>query len=305
MNSMGTTRVGNAGSKYSGQCNYTSGDALQQFKSAMLDTLGYAPESIIGDGNLHRTKDNNGKNNGAYVLHLDGRAAGYFQDFKQGIKVRWKLEGDFKPLTQAERQAFAFERQRQADERQTEETNRHNKAVEKAAYFRSRSTPVINHQYLINKGVNPHNVRCYRGSLVIPLYDENGVLVSLQFIGDDGTKRMMKGGKAQGSWCSIGKLEPGGVILVCEGWATGSSLYDATGHFTIVAFSAGNLKAVAELTRKHHQNSEIIICGDNDLSGVGQKAAKAAALAVGGKYILPATVGHDWNDSLNMEVCHE
>jgi putative DNA primase/helicase len=65
--------------------------------------------------------------------------------------------------------------------------------------------------------VKPYAVRCYRSSLVIPLYDENGVLVSLQFIGDDGTKRMMKDGKAQGSCCfigDIGDLQPGGTILI-------------------------------------------------------------------------------------------
>jgi len=138
------------------------------------------------------------------------------------------------------------------------------------------------------------------GSLVIPLYDENGVLVSLQFIGDDGTKRMMKDGKAQGSCCfigDIGDLQSGDTILIAEGWATGASLYEATGHFTIVAFSAGNLTAIAIQTRKYHPANEIIICGDNDASGVGQKAAREAALAINGRYILPPTLG-DFNDHL-------
>ena len=116
---------------------------------------------------------------------------------------------------------------------------------------------------------------------------------------------MMKGGKAQGSCCFIGDsidLTPRDTILICEGWATGASLFEATGHFTIVAFSAGNLTAVALSTRKHHQANEIMICGDNDASGVGQIAARAAALAINGKYILPDTVGQDFNDSINMEV---
>ena len=278
--------------------------AIEHFKNAMRDAGINPPETIIGDDNLHRFKID-GKLNGAYVLHLDGRAAGYFQDFKQGIKQNWKLEGNFKHLTDAERRAFAIERQRQADERQAEETARHNEAVKKAAYIWSRSTPVAQHQYTTKKGVKLHAVRCYRGSLVIPLFDENGVIVSLQFIGDDGTKRMMKGGKAQGACCFIGDMQPGGIILICEGWATGASLYETTGHFTIVAFSAGNLKAVAEQARKRHQGNEIIICGDNDESGTGQKAARSAALAVGGKYILPAQIGHDWNDSLNMGACNE
>ena len=129
------------------------------------------------------------------------------------------------------------------------------------------------------------------------------MLVSLQFIGDYGSKRMMKDGKAQGSCCFIGGSKPNGkTILICEGWATGASLYEATGHFTIVAFSAGNLKAVAMQSRKYNPDAEIIICGDNDPNGVGNKAAREAALAIGGKYVLPATPGQDWNDVINKET---
>lgn len=277
---------------------------IEQFKNAMLDNFITPPETIIGDGQLHRFKIDD-KLSGAYVLHTDRCAAGYFQDFKQGIKIRWKMAGTFKKLTDAERQAFAIERQRQDEQRKAEEKTRHDAAIQRAAYIWERSTPVINHQYLTKKNVQAHNVRCYRGALVVPLYNETGLLVSIQFIGDDGTKRMMKGGKAQGSCCFIGDaidLTRDSIILIVEGWATGASLYEATGHFTIVAFSAGNLTAVAIQIRKHHQTNEIIICGDNDASGVGQLAARSAALAIAGKYILPATEGHDWNDSLNVEV---
>jgi putative DNA primase/helicase len=275
---------------------------MNQFKNAMYDRIGYAPETIIGDGYLHRVKDESGKLNGAYVLHLDGRAAGYFEDFKQGIKERWKMDGDIEPPTAAERKAFAIDRQRKQAERETEEKGRHDKAIRKAAFIWSRSTPAINHPYLVKKRIKPHTARFYRGSLIIPLYDENGLLVSLQFIGDDGSKRMMKGGKAQGSSSPIGDSLKTDIILICEGWATGASLHEATGHLTLVAFSAGNLKAIAAQTRKKYLESEIIICGDNDLSGVGQKAAREAALICGGKYILPATIGHDWNDVLPIEV---
>ena len=276
--------------------------AIEHFKNAIQHKGITPPSIIIGDGNRHRFHvegDKRGSLNGWYRLHLDGRAAGSFGDWKQGIKERWKLEGNCKRLTDAERHAFAIDRQRQADVRQTEETNRHNEAIKKAAYIWSRSTPVTQHQYTTKKGVRLHAVRCYRGSLVIPLYDESGVIVSLQFIGDDGTKRMMKGGKAQGSCCFIGDMQSGDIILVCEGWATGASLYEATGHFTIVAFSAGNLKAIARQARKHYPGSEILICGDNDLNGVGNKAAQEAAVAIGGKCILPATPGQDFNDELN------
>ncbi|MGZ8946420.1 MAG: hypothetical protein ACXW1W_13475, partial [Methylococcaceae bacterium] len=84
----------------------------QQFKIAMLAAGIDAPEDIISDGCLHRFKIN-GKLDGAYVLHETGRAAGYFQDFKQNIKVTWKSTGDFTPLSPAEKQDFAIEVHRQ------------------------------------------------------------------------------------------------------------------------------------------------------------------------------------------------
>ncbi|WP_262965385.1 hypothetical protein [Methylobacter psychrophilus] len=170
-------------------------NSIEPFKNAMLDSIGAEPETIIGDGKLHRFKID-GKLTGWYSLHLDGKAAAAFGDWKQGIKERWKMAGTFKKLTDAEKQAFAIERQRQNEQRKAEEKTRHVTAIQKAAYVWERSTPVVNHQYLTKKNVQAHNVRCYRGALVVPLYNEIGLLVSIQFIGDDGTKRMMKGGKA-------------------------------------------------------------------------------------------------------------
>ncbi|WP_262967167.1 toprim domain-containing protein [Methylobacter psychrophilus] len=277
---------------------------IEQFKNAMLDNFINPPETVIGDGQLHRFKIE-GKLNGAYVLHTDGRAAGYFEDFKQGIKIRWKLAGDFKPLTDAEKKAFAIERQRQSEQRKIEEKTRHDNATQKAAHIWNKATPAINHPYLIKKAVQPYTTRIYKGALVVPLYAENSELVSLQFIADDGSKRMMKGGKAQGSCCYIGnvtKITHDSIILICEGWATGASLYETTGYVTVVAFSSGNLTAVAGHIRKQYPDNEIIVCGDNDESGVGQQAAINAALAINGSYVVPPDIG-DFNDySLSLQV---
>jgi len=66
-----------------------------------------------------------------------------------------------------------------------------------------------------------------------------------------------------------------------------------------VAFNAGNLEPVAKRIRALYSNHELIICGDNDESGAGQKAARAAALAVGGRYLVPPIVGTDFNDTIN------
>lgn len=274
----------------------------QQFKTAMLDAGIEAPDVIICDGQLHRFKID-GKLNGAYVLHMDGRPAGYFEDFKQGIKASWKLTGDFTPLSPAEKQDLAIEYHRQNLIKQAAKEHRHDEAVKKAGRIWSRSRPVINHPYLDKKQVKAHSLRVNFHSLVVPLYDKNGLLVSLQFINADGSKRMMKDGTAKGSCCFLGAvpdLDYDSPILICEGWATGASLHESTGYFTVIAFSANNLNAVARQTRNTHQTKDIIICGDNDASGVGQAAAEAAALFIGCRFIIPDQVGQDFNDMINM-----
>lgn len=286
--------------------NHTHADSVQQFKCAMLSSIGYAPEIIIGDGGLYRIKDSNGKLNGAYTLHLDGRPAGYFEDFKQGIKENWKADGKFQPLSDFQRRAFAIERQRQDAERQAEEVAKHNAAADKARYIWATATPITErskHNYLVIKHILPHGLRLGRSNtLVVPIYDESKALVNLQFISETGGKRFLSGGKKKGCFSVIGKPDGISPILIGEGFSTCASLHESTGNFTVIAMDAGNLEPVALVIRKLYPPAEIIVCGDNDESGVGQKAAKAAALAVGGKFILPATVGHDWNDALNMET---
>jgi putative DNA primase/helicase len=127
-------------------------------------------------------------------------------------------------------------------------------------------------------------------------------LASLQFIDKSGNKKMLSGGKLKGSSCNIGTYQSGNPVLIAEGFATGASLFESTGYLTVIAFSAGNLKQVAVDTRSLYSTGDIIICGDNDVSGVGQIAAREAALAIGGKYIIPELVGCDFNDVLNREV---
>ncbi len=275
----------------------------EQFKNAIHDALGYSPEFIIADKQLHRFKDDSGKLNGAYVLHTDGRRpAGYYQDFKQGIKENWKTDGDFIPLSAFQRQVFKAQCWAQEIERQQAEVAKHRAAAAKAVYIRNSATPApANHPYFIKKHIGIHGARSGRdNTLIIPLYNSKNEIVNLQFISESGGKRFLSGGQKKGCFYILaGNMDK---VLICEGLATGASLQESTGFMTVVAFDAGNLKEVAINIRTLHPGAEIIIAGDNDESGIGQKKAIEAALSINGKYIIPATPGHDWNDSLNMEV---
>jgi len=273
----------------------------QEFKDFLLDTLGYAPDTIEADDKLHRIKDNQGKPNGAYLLHLDGVPAGYCQDFKQSIKTNWRSKGTYPKLTDEERIKLKTEQRLQKQQRDIEEKQRHDKAKEKALKVWFRAKPAINHSYLPAKNIKPHNTKVYYGALVIPIFN-NEVLVSVQLIGENShkDKRFLKGGKLSGSYATLGQYNADKPILICEGWATGASLYEHTGNLTYMALSAHNIKAVAIYVRSLYPKGDIIIMGDNDSSGVGQRVAREAALVINGKYLIPEIMGHDWNDSLNM-----
>jgi len=270
-------------------------------KKAMRDNGMTPPDTLILDGVLHRFKDESGKPNCYYVVHVDGRAAGMIGDWKTGLKVNWKAEGNYPKLTEAQRTEFKLEQQKQQQLRKAEEKSRHDGAISKASWIWSRTTKPTTHPYLTKKRIKPHNAGLYKKMLAIPVFND-GVLVSIQLIDADGNKRFLSGSKLKGSYSQLGIYNPSKSILISEGWATGASLQEVDDCLTYVAFSANNLKAVAAYIRSLYPLNEIIICGDNDKSGVGQIAAKEAALAIGGKYIIPETMGHDWNDAINMEV---
>lgn len=47
-----------------------------------------------------------------------------------------------------------------------------------------------------------------------------------------------------------------------------------------------------------YPEANIIICGDNDVNGIGQRSANEAAVNVGGIVLIPPNEGMDWNDYL-------
>ncbi len=274
---------------------------------------------LLSDGALHCVHvegDKRGTKNGAYILHADGNPSGWFQHFVSGAYGTWTLSGKREPMTAAMRQQIEADRQR----RKIEQQQRHDKAADKAnTDWRSFQLATTLNPYLVRKKIQSHGAKTgvwrvwvngkydfIPESLVLPLFDENLKLRSLQAIfhethpalGRD--KDFLAGGQKRGCFWWLGKKSE--TVLIAEGFATAASLHEAIGNQIFIAFDAGNLVNVAKIVRAKNPDAEIIICGDNDESGTGQKAARSAALAVGGKYIIPAIVSQDWNDALTMEV---
>lgn len=154
------------------------------------------------------------------------------------------------------------------------------------------------HPYLACKSVRTHKTRISGDTLVIPALNKSWQVRTLQYIYPDGTKLFTKDGEKSGNFFPIGlsKNDQPARIYVCEGFATGATIHEATGVPTVVAFDAGNLLPVCKAIRERFTQSEIVVCADNDESGRGLEAGTVAAANVNGSVIMPEQVGMDFND---------
>lgn len=264
-------------------------DITDQFRNTMLAADINPPDSIIADGKIHRFSTN-GKvrdNAGWYILFGDNIPAGRFADYRRGIDQTWHAEigRNLSPLEEAQYQAKieAIRREREAEEKE-----RHAQGCIRADKVLKKSTKAIsNHPYLVRKCVKAYGIGIYRGMLVIPMRN-NGKLHSIQFIAPNGEKRFLTGGRISECYFSIGKPEQ--ILCICEGYATGATIYEATGYAVAIAFNAENLRHVAQFLRNKFPELKLIICADDDIATKGNPGltkAKEAALAVDGLLVIP------------------
>ena len=277
-------------------------EPIEQFKAALAERGIIPPDKLIADGALHRcdVEDKRGKGDAAYVLHLDGIAAGGFENWRDGFGWQnWRADIG-RALTPAEEAAQQAAIQTARDERKAEDIKRKTEAREVCAHTWNKAKPASNeHPYLVRKGVQSHGLRVTgNGRLLIPMRDASGTLHSLQFIDGDGTKRFKTGGKKQGCYFPIGK--PEGVLCVCEGYATGASIHESAGYAVAIAFDAGNLESVAKALRQKLPDVRMMICADDDWQTEGNPGltkARAAAESIGAGLSLPVFEARETGDT--------
>lgn len=266
--------------------------ALEQFKSAMLSRGLIPPAELVADGRIRRcdAEGKGGRGDGAYLLHLDGIPAGGLENHRDGLGWQnWRAYTGWR-LTPAEEAANQEKVDRARRERDAEEGRLKTEARARAARLWAEASPCASHSYLTIKGLSSaHGARLHGDSLLIPLRDETGVLHSIQFIYPDAQKRFLRNGRVKGCYFAIGK--PTSALCLCEGFATGATIFEVTGHAVTVAFDAGNLLAVARLMRAKWPTLKIIICADDDFETAGNpgltKATEAARM-IGGLLALPS-----------------
>lgn len=145
--------------------------------------------------------------------------------------------------------------------------------------------------------------------VIIPMRDINGKIWNLQTIDPNGVKNF-RATTTKELMHVIGTPSYDAPIYICEGYSTGASIHEATGHPVVVAFSAEKLMDVAILfRRKFPRHEKLAIAGDNDRfkeENTGRNAAKAASQKVNARCVLPRFKNHDtkptdFNDLLNLE----
>jgi putative DNA primase/helicase len=118
----------------------------------------------------------------------------------------------------------------------------------------------------------------------------DGEIHSLQFIGPDGDKHFLFGGRVKGCYFSIGN--PNGAAALCNCRRLRNRRNDPRndGIPRSVAFNAGNVGTVAKAMRDKFPDLPMILCADDDYRTEGNPGltkATEAARAVGGLLAIP------------------
>jgi len=286
--------------------------AVESFRATMHRAgLGYAGP-IETDGKLHRFRAGDDKSkNSWYVSFAGPPMTGAFGCWKRGINEDW--HDGHRQLSQVEWQRVRQSLQNAKRERERTEKERQKKAREITDWIFKRAKPLsASHSYLAAKHVQVwDDAREYRGAIALSLRDINGEIHSLQFIGAGGEKRFLTGGRVQGCFFTLAD-KTDGPLVICEGYATGASIHQATSHAVICAMNCGNLLSVAKAARELWPQREIIIAADNDQwteaprKNPGLADATTAAKAIRARLAVPqfkdtTTKPTDFNDMAALE----
>ena len=257
----------------------------------------------IMDGKIHRVpiQGKPGQRDGAYQAYSDGVPNGWFENHRDGDgKVtKWVYSGQ--QLTASQKAAMQAQIEQRQEQLQKDRERQYAQAAERVfdKFAACAGNPVDQeHPYLKAKGVNGFDLHQDQdGNLLVfgvnldlcEFPDNEGVDIkqtfqTLQTISPKGEKKFESGSRKTGAVHLIGvskfnkiandqEREPRSLfddlkeqpeILLAEGYATGASLYKATGLPVAVAFDAGNLVPAAEALRRKFPKANLTICADND-----------------------------------------
>lgn len=227
---------------------------------------------------------------------FENEQGAHLKCWRRGIDHIWFAKSD-SPLSREDRERMAEERA--AIERLRVQTQIILAAKCRRFYAKCRAA-LPSHPYAKKKGIYPHGVRQARGMLVIPITNIDMQLITLQFIMPNGFKKYKTGASAKGGMVLLTNqglpLDWAGVIRVCEGWATGCTIFEITRDPVVCAMNAHNMPAVARALRDKFPQANLKICADNDQWGkenIGMEYALRADIEANAIVYWPTFDGLD------------
>lgn len=227
-------------------------------------------EPIITDGEIHRfANGGKGEKHGWYIFFEYGGAAGVWG---KTDKITLSSAGS-KELSYTERRLINDKIAHAKAARNKDIKEKQEKAALQAQAEWKTFSATGDSKYIRKKQAGIFGVLFGTGFIAIPIRDVEGKLWSLQKIFDEANKPVylgkrnkdfITGGRKKGCFHTIGDLSNRTAIYVCEGYATGASIYEATGITTVIAFDAGNLAPVIASIKSKYPDVVITIAGDDD-----------------------------------------
>ncbi len=306
------------------------------FEAAMAAAgLKVPPAGLKADGKIRRCDVDDDKGEGTYQLDLGGIPAGWFQNNRDGASPRrWHVRTGQK-RTAAEIAAYKQKARLQQAARKADIVQQQEETAKRAVVLieNSENAPA-SHPYLSRKNVQAHGLRYSaqpvaispsRGSapdvLIVPMRDIEDTLWNTQLIDATGTTAFLRPGRTSGCFFVIGKsgvvfttsgLNPVGLNLICEEFATAATCFKAMDVPAVVAFDGGNLLPVAKALHAAYPMAKFIVCGDDDWKAQGNPGrtyAINAAGAIGAEVAFPEFSAHhcrsdketDFNDLALIE----
>lgn len=256
---------------------------------AMERVFGQLNWQPIADGKIHRfhiAEDRLGTQNGWYII-FPGENFGKFGSWRTGRTYNWSNSNLSSNLGNLQ---FRERREKLSHNLLAKQHSTHAAAAKRAHHlWQNSKRPDPHHPYLSAKGCNPHNLRQFGNTLLVPIF-HGGHLVNLQRISPSGEKRFLPGGRINQCYSLIGTPSPLVELYICEGWATGATIHEETGAVVACAMNSGNLLRVGQHLHSLYPDATLIIAGDDDrktAGNPGREAAIKAAAALDCGYVFP------------------
>lgn len=272
-----------------------------QLKNAIHQSGLTPPHEIIFDGSIHRFRGNDSDpdKDSWYIAFAGHVHAAHFGCWKSGVDETWREKSN-RIFTAQDEINIQLKISESKERIKKEREGREKLAAEECQEIWNNANPATgHHKYLEKKNVYAYDIRQKDGKILIPLYNKDEILCSLQYINENGDKLFHRGGTVGGNFFCIGRGHED-LIYIAEGYATAATIYQETNTSCVIAFCANNIpKVCKELREMYGNKKEFVIIADKDKSGIGEKYALEASEKYGARVIV-SPVESDVNDYMNQ-----